>query len=314
MKQIDLATGKETVLLPEDTVSCAIGNFDGVHLGHRKLISLSAKRPHGASKSAVWTFTEPSSHFLNGKLGLLSTMEERLSLFRSLGIDIAFIEDFEKVRDMDADRFAKEILYTSCHVRTAVCGFNFRYGKNAAGTSESLSQAFRSLGAFAVILPPFQIGDVTVSSSEIRAALASGNAETAAAMLGRPYSLTGEVIMGKKLGHTLGFPTANQRFPEMRMIPRFGVYAVRAVIAGYTYPGVANVGVRPTVENTGNVNCETHILHFDGDLYGKTIRVEFCKFLHPEKKFENPHALRDAVMRNIEEAAEYFRQEPEYGI
>ena len=312
MKQIDLATGKETILLPEETVSCAIGNFDGVHLGHKALISLAAARQN-TSKSAVWTFAEPSSRFLNGRLGLLSTMEERLSLFRELGIDIVFIEDFENVRDMEADVFAKEILYRRCHVRAAVCGFNFRYGKNAAGTAETLSEAFHALGASVTVMPPYQIGGVTVSSSEIRAALAAGDVETAAAMLGRPYFLTGEVVAGKKLGHLLGFPTANQRFPEGRAVPRFGVYAVRAVVDGHTYPGVANVGVRPTVENTENVNCETHILRFDGDLYGKTIRVEFCRFLRPEKKFESPEALREAVMHNIGETAEYFHIETGHG-
>ena len=312
MKQIDLATGKETILLPEETVSCAIGNFDGVHLGHKALISLAAARQN-TSKSAVWTFAEPSSRFLNGRPGLLSTMEERLSLFRELGIDIVFIEDFENVRDMEADIFAKEILYRRCHVRAAVCGFNFRYGKNAAGTAETLSEAFHALGASVTVMPPYQIGGVTVSSSEIRAALAAGDVETAAAMLGRPYSLTGEVVAGKKLGHLLGFPTANQRFPEGRAVPRFGVYAVRAVVDRHTYPGVANVGVRPTVENTENVNCETHILRFDGDLYGKTIRVELCRFLRPEKKFESPEALREAVMHNIGETAEYFHIETGHG-
>jgi len=125
MKQIDLATGKEAVLLPEETLSCAIGNFDGVHLGHKALISLAAARQN-TSKSAVWTFAEPSSRFLNGKPGLLSSVEERLSLFHELGIDIVFIEDFENVRDMEADVFAKEILYQRCHVRAAACGFNFR--------------------------------------------------------------------------------------------------------------------------------------------------------------------------------------------
>lgn len=314
MKQIDLASGKEASLLPEDAVCCAIGNFDGVHLGHRELISLAASRPDGTTKSAVWTFAEPSSRCLNGTLGLLSTMEERLTIFRGLGIDIVFIEDFGIVRDMDANRFAREILYRNCRVRRAVCGFNFRYGKNAAGTAESLSEAFHALGAEVTVMPPFRIGETIISSSEIRAMLAAGNAEAAAAMLGRPYSLTGKVIAGKKLGRTLGFPTANQCFPESRMIPRFGVYAVRAVIDGHSYAGVANVGVRPTVENTENINCETHILNFEGDLYGKTIRIEFCRFLRPEKKFESSDALRGAIMRNIEETEEYFRSKAWYGI
>ncbi len=306
MKQIDLATGKEAVLLPEDTVACAIGNFDGVHIGHKKLILHAAARPNGTCKSAVWTFTEPSSHCLDRKIPLLSTMEERLDLFRALGIDIVFLEDFKRIQDMDAKTFAAEILYRDCHVRVAVCGFNFRYGKNATGTAETLSETFHSIGASVTVMPPCKMEGVIVSSSEIRAALAAGDTEHAAKLLGRYYSLDAAVCHGKRLGHTLGFPTANQQFPEAKAIPRFGVYATRVFVDGKQYYGVSNVGIRPTVENTQHANCETYILDFTGDLYGKSIQVQFCRFLRPEEKFSDSDTLQKAILHNIAETREYF--------
>ncbi len=307
MKILDLKLGKEVALSESDTVSCAIGNFDGVHLGHRSLIGIAAKKGGGCNKSAVWTFREPSSKTLGGAK-LLSTPEERFSYFARLGIDLVFLEDFDAVRDIDAADFVK-MLYDTCHVRNAVSGFNFRYGKKAAGNAETLKATMESLGASATIVPPFLMNETVVSSSAIRAALANGDAQTAREMLGRPYSLTAEVLHGKKLGRTLGFPTANQVFPQGRQIPRYGVYIVAVEADGAFYGGVANVGVRPTVEDTEIGNCETHLLHFDGDLYGKTVTTHFLKFLRPERKFLSVNELKDAVQENIKEAEEYFRKE-----
>ena len=306
MKLIDLSAGRQTTLSPEETVCCAIGNFDGVHVGHQELIRKAAARPDGVTKSAVWTFCEPSSRLLNRSVGLLTSMEERMALFRAMGIDLVFLEDFERVRNMDAHRFAEEVLFRECHVRTAVCGFNFRYGSHAEGTAETLSQVFHKLGAHVSVVPPCRIDGITVSSSEIRAAIAYGDMERASRMLGRSYSLTAEVVEGKHLGHKLGFPTINQRFPTNRALPRFGVYASLVTAEDRQYHGVSNVGVRPTVEHTDQVNCGTHVLDFDGDLYGKIVKVEFRHFLRPETKFENPAALQDAVRKNIAETRDFF--------
>lgn len=310
MKIIDLKTQKEIRLTEKDTFSCAVGNFDGVHLGHQALISLAAAKAGGVTRSAVWTFDEPSSRFMGGA-PLLMSHEERLEQFRALGIDVVFSESFDAVRDVSAADFAKKILYDACHVREVFCGFNFRYGKGAEGDAETLRAAFSARHARVSIMPPFSLDGTPVSSTEIRRALADGEPAHAASMLGRPYSLSAEVISGKQLGRTLGFPTANQRFPAGRAVPRFGVYAVRCEVGDSTYIGVANVGVRPTVENTSAVNCETYLLDFDGDLYGKTMRTSFCQFLRPEKKFESVTALRCAVEENISQARDYFRTKKE---
>lgn len=304
MKIINLKTGKETTLSANDRISCALGNFDGVHLGHRALLRIAAEK-RNADKSAVWTFSEPSSRTTNG-IFLLTDPEERLAIFRELGVDLVFLSDFASVRGLDKETFAKEILYKECHVRTAVCGFNFRYGMKAAGNAETLKADFSKLHANVEIVPPFMMNGATVSSSEIRAALSEGKMERATEMLTRPYSVTSEVLHGKKLGRTLGFPTANQTFPPLRAVPRFGVYAVRMTVDGDVYHGVANVGVRPTVEHTDAVNCETYLLDFHGDLYGKTVKTEFLHFLRAERRFSDVSELKSAVDRNILEAKAYF--------
>ncbi len=309
MKIIDLKTGNETVLRENERVSCALGNFDGVHLGHRALLEIAAQKKN-ADRSAVWTFCEPSSRTTNG-ISLLTDPEERLAIFRELGIDLVFLADFASVRGLDRETFAKEVLYRDCHVRTAVCGFNFRYGMKASGNAETLKAVFSELGGEVIVVPPFALNGMTVSSTAIRTALSKGDVEAASEMLTHPYAITSEVLHGKKLGRQLGFPTANQVFPPLCAIPRFGVYAVRMTVDGKEYHGVANVGVRPTVEHTTAVNCETFLLDFHGDLYGKIVKTEFLHFLRAERRFDSVSELKSAVDQNIREAEAYFEKQRE---
>lgn len=306
IKIFDLQTETEYVLSAEDKLSCAIGNFDGVHAGHQKLLSLAAEKNGDITKSAVFTFSVPTSRLKNG-ISLLTSPEERYPIFRALGIDLLILADFTDVASLSPDRFVKEILFERCQVRHVLCGFNFRYGKSAAGNAQSLKNTFFALGGTAHIVPPFRLDDHTVSSSEIREALSVGNVKRAQRMLTRPYSLTAEVVHGKKLGRTLGFPTANQRFPSDRLVPKFGVYAVRVRAGENIYAGVANVGVRPTVENTVSANCEVYILDFEGDLYGQTVTTEFYEFLRPERHFSDISALVSAVQNDIFCAKQYFQ-------
>ncbi len=310
IKILDLKTEKEYVLSPDDRLSCAIGNFDGVHEGHQRLLSFAAEKSGEITKSAVFTFSVPTSHIKNGA-PLLMSPEERYPIFRRLGIELLILADFDEISVLSPTDFAQEILYRRCQVRRAVCGFNFRYGKGARGTAESLKKSFEVLGAATNIFPPYRFRGQTVSSSEIREALAVGNPERARLMLGHPYSLTAEVVHGKMLGRTLGFPTANQRFPKGRLVPKFGVYAVQIRIDGNVYSGVANVGVRPTVENTVSANCETFVFNYHGDLYGKTVTTEFYEFLRPERHFADVNALKSAVKLDIQSATLYFQANKE---
>ncbi len=307
MKIIDLNTGEEASLSPDDRICCALGNFDGVHLGHRALLKIAAEKK-GCTKSAVWTFSSPCSRDMSG-VSLLTDPDERLALFRECGIELVFLTDFYDVKEMSAETFVKSVLYEDCLIRRAVCGFNFRYGSHASGNAESLRETLSRLGGETLIVPATEHGGTVVSSSEIRRLLSLGRVEDAAAMLARPYSVCSEVLHGKRLGRTLGFPTANQRFPEGRAVPRFGVYAVRVTVDGKCYCGVANVGVRPTVENTNAANCESFLFHFDGTLYGKRIRTEFLSFLREEQRFRDVGTLKRAVDQSIAEAAAYFEKE-----
>ena len=313
IKIFDLQTQKEYVLTPEDKLSCAIGNFDGVHAGHQKLLARAAKKGGGTTKSAVFTFSVPTSRLKNG-ISLLTSPEERYPIFRALGIELLILADFEEIASLSPERFAKELLFDRCHVRHILCGFNFRYGKSASGNAQSLNNTFSALGGTVDVIPPYRLDGHTVSSSEIREALSVGNAGRARRMLTRPYAVTAEVVHGKKLGRTLGFPTANQRFPLDRLVPKFGVYAVRISVDGKKYDGVANVGIRPTVEHSVTANCEVYILDFAGDLYGKTVTTEFFEFLRPERHFADVRALVTAVQNDIRSAKQYFQDQKDIPI
>ena len=306
IKIFDLQTQQEYSLSAEDKLSCAIGNFDGVHAGHQKLLSLAAEKSDGITKSAVFTFSVPTSRLKNG-ISLLTSPQERYPLFRKLGIDLLILADFEDISSLSPSSFAENILFDKCRVRRVLCGFNFRYGKSASGNAQSLKHTFAALGGTVDIVQPYRLDGHTVSSSEIREALYVGNVSRAQRMLTRPYAVTAEIVHGKQLGRTLGFPTANQRFPADRLVPKFGVYAVRVHTEHGVYSGVANVGVRPTVENTVSANCEVYLLDFDGDLYGTTVTTEFLEFLRPERHFSDIHALVRAVHNDIHSAKQYFQ-------
>ena len=308
IKIFDLQTEKEYTLSPDDKLSCAIGNFDGVHAGHQKLLELAAKKSAGITKSAVFTFSVPTSRLKNG-ISLLTSPEERYPIFRDLGIELLILADFEDIASLSPERFTQEILFDRCRVRHIFCGFNFRYGKSAAGNAKSLQSTFSALGGRVDVIPPYRLDGHTVSSSEIREALSVGNVGRARRMLTRPYAVTAEIVHGKQLGRTLGFPTANQQFPLDRLVPKFGVYAVRVSVDGKAYDGVANVGIRPTVECTSAANCEVYILDFAGDLYGKTVKTEFYEFLRPERHFADVRALVTAVQNDIHSAQQYFQDQ-----
>lgn len=308
IKIFDLQTQKEYTLCKEDKLSCAIGNFDGVHAGHQKLLSLAAEKHGDITKSAVFTFSVPTSRIKNGT-SLLTSPEERYPIFRELGIDLLILAEFEDIASLSHERFAEDVLFRQFHVRRVLCGFNFRYGKSALGNAQTLKDTLAALGGTVDIVPPYKIDGHTVSSSEIREALSVGNVRRAHRMLTRPYFVTAEVVHGKQLGRKLGFPTANQCFPSNRLVPKFGVYAVRVRTDTGVYFGVANVGVRPTVEHTVRANCEVYLLDFDGDLYGKNVTTEFLEFLRPERHFSDVNTLKSAVYNDIHAAKQYFLSE-----
>lgn len=306
MDVIDLHTMKreEGISSP---LSVALGNFDGVHIGHAELIrrTLEYAKKNGI-KSAVWTFADAESALPN-KPGTLSltTTDEKLSLITKLGVDYAILADFESVRNLSPEEFVSDILIKKCRAEAAVCGFNFRFGKGGAGDAMTLQKLMAEREC--IVVDPVHARGGLVSSSAIRQIIESGDMEATAEMLGRPFSVTLPVTVGKRLGRRIGIPTINQNFPDGHIIPATGIYACTVKTPDGTYLGAANVGFRPTVESGVNrANCETHIIGYDGCLYGKNLKVSFYKRLRGEEKFPSLDELKAQIQADIEETKNYF--------
>lgn len=290
------------LILP--SVLC-LGSFDGVHIGHVALLKeaqttcKALKARYNGIVLGVWTFS--SSPYKSA--ATITNFEEKAEIFESLGIEKLYVSEFEDVRGMSPEDFVNEILIKKCGCIHAVCGYNFKYGANAGGNIDTLSTSFH--GNITVI-PPVTSNGITVSSTEIRSAVSNGEIERAAEMLGRKYSITSEVIHGYAIGTKLGFSTANQAFFDNQLIPSYGVYITRCIIDGQSFPSVSNVGVRPTFGDGHAPRCETHIIGFSDNIYGKKVKVEFIKFLRPEMTYDSPALLADRISKDIAAAKQYF--------
>ena len=291
-----------------DAVPCVLclGNFDGVHKAHAMLVHAAVELAGklGAVPGA-FCFTRPSGDYLfeNAPPHLAST-HRRISLLFDAGAQLAIVAPFPTMREMSAEQFLAYLEDQGCV--GVVCGDDFRFGKKAAGNAQTLIAHFGKDRT--VVVPPQSLPDgQRISSSAIRAALGIGNAERAALMLGRPWTLCAKVYHGKHLGSHWGFPTANQYFPARSVVPAYGVYAVRCTVDGKTYNGVANVGMRPTVDSKqARVNCETHLFDYTGDLYGKVLCTALYTYLRPERKFESADSLRAAIASDAQRARDFF--------
>lgn len=304
LKIIDLKSGRE-IAATNSPLACAIGNFDGVHIGHRKLIEAAVDycRAHSGTKCAVFTFESNTSG-----APFIVSHEEKLKIFAECGAETAVTVPFDEVRDMSCEVFVSQVLVGTLNVACAFCGFNFRFGKMGAGNGETLASLMSANGRSAAIMPPVNLGGKPVSSTRIRAALAEGDMPLANSLLGRNFGFVSEVLHGKALGATLGFPTANQRIAHGAAMPRRGVYASLCIIDGKKYPAVSNIGVRPSIDSHGEANCETNIIGFSGDLYGREIAVYPLVFIRPERRFSDTAELTAEVMGNRAQAEEMLKK------
>lgn len=301
----------------------ALGFFDGVHLGHAALLrTVGSRAAQLGAEPCAFTFDQSPAAALTGKeVPLLTDVADRTALMSELyGIRRVVVAPFQKLRDMDWQDFIEGYLVREHGAVHLVAGHDFRFGCGGEGNPERLEEKCAALGIGCDIIPKVELDGVTVSSTHIRALIAGGELERADAFLGHPFALTARVDHGKHLGSRLGFPTVNLRFPEGLIVPAFGVYATKVWVlpeyydhgpcipGGGPYLAVTNVGVRPTVEEHGAVNAEGFLLDFDGDLYGRWLRMEFFSRLRGEKKFPSLEALRAEVLRNAQQTREYFRQ------
>jgi len=230
---------------------------------------------------------------------MLCSLEERLTRFAACGMELAVLADFSELRELSAEEFLSEILQKKCGAVGVACGYNHRFGRCGAGDPALLERVF---GKGLLLVEEIRVNGVTVSSSEIRRLIGEKRMKEAAALLGQPYSITAPVLHGKALGRQWGFPTVNQNIPAEIVAPPRGVYRSRVTVDGTVYASLSNVGIRPTVDLEAEQNCETHLLDYSGDLYGRRLTVELLSYLREEKKFETPQALREQIERDLQNA------------
>lgn len=282
--------------------------FDGVHMGHRRILTAAKNKSTELGISTSVLLFSSSPHGARP----IQTLEERCAQIAACGIDFAYVYDFAELRDLPPEAFVQNVLVDTLHAKAAFAGYNYRFGRQASGNAESLLRLCADAGIACGITEQVNALGESVSSTRIRRLLQSGDIETANTLLTYPYSLCAPVTHGKALGRTLGLPTVNQSFGE-RLVPAHGIYYTKTEIDGKSFLSVTNIGVRPTVEHTDAVNAETHILDFDGDLYGKTVTVRFYKKGRDEAEFSNVAALKAAVEKDCAAARAYFAKEENHG-
>lgn len=301
------------------STAVTIGNFDGVHRGHQAMLEVAcqAARQRRLTPAAVTFAPAPGSYFarLAGKTppAKLQRLRDKLACIWAVGIHHIQLTRFNAaMAGMTPDEFCDAVLKRGLNAKWVIVGDDFRYGKGRAGDVKSLHAWCTANGVECYVMPAVKAMDVRFSSSLVRDALRDGDVVTAAAVLGRPYRISGKVAHGDKLGRTIGFPTIN--VPLWTPLPLSGIFAVRVygvdVAGGQAVIGAANVGVRPTVKENGRPLLEVFLLDFQGDLYGRRIVVEFVKRIRAEEKFDSLEIMTEQMHRDIAAVRSVFDQRP----
>ena len=290
----------------------ALGFFDGVHIGHGALLRKTTERAQelGITPSVLSFDVHPDKLVFGKDVPLINSALSREEIIRRCyGIDdVIFIHFNKHMMHMPWQDFADTII-RELGLAWIVVGHDFCFGYRGEGTAEKLKAYCENKGFGCDIIQAVTLDGRIVSSTYIRTLIADGDMEQAARYLGHPHTLQDTVHSGYHLGTNLGAPTINMSFPEGVIVPRHGVYAARVFLEdGSSHIAVANIGVRPTVSDGQRVNVESHLLEFNGNLYGRQARVEFYKFLRPERKFDDFEALSAQIRRDADEARTYFRQ------
>jgi riboflavin kinase/FMN adenylyltransferase len=292
-------------------VALTIGNFDGVHLGHRAMLARVAEQARAQGLVAgVLTFEPHPREFFapDAAPARLSRLREKIELIAEAGIARTHVLRFDAaLAAMSAEQFIDEVLVAGLGTRRLLVGRDFRFGAKRAGDYATLAAAAERKGFVVEAMPDVLHGGERVSSSRVRAALAAGKLDEAARLLGRPYTMSGRIAHGAKLGRKLGFPTANVVL--RRKPPLAGIFAVEAELeeTGQACRGVASVGRRPTVAENGPMLLEVHFFDLGGELYGRHLRVRFLEKLRDEQRFDGVQALTTAIRQDAEQARQYFR-------
>ena len=288
----------------------ALGNFDGLHVGHKKVLSkaLEIANEKGYVPVALLFDEHPRKYTLGKRPPILMTDEMRDNKLCEMGFTVVKMS-FTGLRDLEPYEFLSKI-QEKLQVKAICCGFNYHYGKNGAGNIKTLENDCRSFGIDLYWQTAAYYDGEPVSATRIRKALENGNIKAANAMLGRPFSYELTVVEGDKRGRVLGFPTLNQIFPDGFAVPKFGVYASKVCIGSKWYPSVTNIGIRPTIK-TEQLRSETHVIGFSGDLYGKRIEVFLLEYTRPEKKFDGLDSLAYTISCDAKSAERIYHENEE---
>ncbi len=287
----------------------AQGYFDGVHLGHRKLVEMLCRQSEKMGlKTMVYTFENHPQNVVNPKnsVPLIYSPEEKCRILRGLGVDRVEMAPFDVgVSQMSPQSFFEEVLVKKYNIKYGVVGFNFRFGKGGKGDVALLKSLGEKAGVKIDVVEPVMLKGQLISSSFIRQLLAAGDIKKANYCLGSRYFVSGRVKKGKGRGNGMGIPTANIRLPEGVLYPARGVYATSTLIEGKRYRSITNVGINPTF-NGSRMGIETHVCGLERDLYDCFIRVEFIDKMREEKQFENREELRKQIELDIKNLENYF--------
>jgi len=298
---------------PVSSPVVAIGNFDGVHLGHQRIIEQVTARARAlGGTSILMTFDPHPLTILRpaGRPPLILPLSEKITILSTLGLQIMLIIPFTReFASNTAERFVEELLSRKLAAKEVYVGTNFHFGRGGVGDFELLRSEGKKYGIEVSRVPVVLFDSQPVSSTRIRENIERGSVDRATLMLGREYTIRGLIVHGRGRGAGLGFGTANLS-TDNELIPAQGVYVTRAEVGGKSYVSVTNIGERPTFGEQEHV-IETHILDYDGaELYGQTMRVAFCTFLRDERRFPSPEALKDQIAKDIAATRDWFRQHP----
>lgn len=288
-----------------------LGNFDGLHIGHMALINtLISECSLNGLQSVVYTFTKHPDHMLRKALisPLITTNEQKTRLLSATGLDILYYQEFDEAYSrLSPEDFVRNVLIERLKIRLAVVGFNYRFGYMGGGDIEYLKKCGEKYGFRVIVVPPVRVKTEIVSSTLIRSYIQKGKMDRVFQLLGRHFSLHGTVVGGRRIGRTLGFPTANiLANPEM-VVPANGVYITKTLLNGVWLNSITNVGIAPTVREGNLFSIETHLLDYEEDLYGQDIEVCFIQKLRGEKRFENVDSLKKQVHKDIAAAKAYWQ-------
>lgn len=290
----------DEVINVENTV-VTIGNFDGIHKGHIKLIKEAVKEAKIKNyKSVVFTFkNHPMRYFRSDSIKHIITNEEKVKIFEDLGVDIVFMIPFDEyMTKISATDFVKTILHEKLKCKMVIVGHDFTFARNKEGNASLLESLGKNYNMKVKVIEPIKIKGRRVSSSYIRNLINDGNVSEIKNFLGRNYFLEGEVIHARKIGRTIGFPTANLKAEDKLIIPKNGIYAVKVYVKNKVYYGATNIGYNPTV-NGKVLSIETNIIDFDEEIYGEIIRVEFLDRIRDEKKFNSLDELKSQLRKDV---------------